>query len=233
MSEIKNYRYVRIWENLIGSTLVQETDMDCRGFFLHCIALAMKGKPPGTFKFKDAAHLARIFNTPIENVERNLQILQQTCRIKIRKIKEGFLGKIVNWHKYQGEHPGIVAGHKSKKVGIVAGPNRIGEEKKKEKEKEKETSHPLSNTQSLKDQFLQTLKDFSEELPYPFNETADGKLFDLCLSQFRAVDPIKQLELKISWWKSNPSALNSKGKSPRTQLIEYFEKEARYLRGGE
>ncbi len=83
-------------------------------------------------------------------------------------------------------------------------------------------SHP-------RDQFFYILKEFSKEYPYPFNEEADGQLFDYAIETYRnVVDPIRETEKKIEYWKEHPGALQSKGKSPRVQLHEFFEKEAEY-----
>ena len=82
-------------------------------------------------------------------------------------------------------------------------------------------SHP-------RDQFLYILKEFSKEYFYPFSEQEDGEVYDSILIRYRNVDPVGELEKKITYWKKNPEALKGKGKSPRQQLIEWLIIEGQY-----
>ena len=101
--------------------------------------------------------------------------------------------------------------------------DRIGEESKDENKSF--PSHP-------RDQFLYILTEFSKDYQYPFQEEADGQIYDYAIKTWRnVVDPIRELEKKIEYWKKNPGALQSKGKSPRVQLHEFLEKEAEYQDG--
>jgi hypothetical protein len=148
---------------------------------------------------------------------------------------------ILRWNEYQGEYlrqkPYREAkpkgGEKPQKLGPElcnsgykqrrGGENEVSPNNKGE-EYSGFPSHP-------RDQFLYILKEFSEEYPYPFDERADGQVFDLCVNECPSVDPIKETEKKIAYWKQNPGALRSRGKGPRAQLLEFFEAEENYQTG--
>jgi len=112
-------------------------------------------------------------------------------------------------------------------LGDRIGEDKIGDDRILEDRKGDNDSFPSHP----RDQFLHILKEFSNECPYPFDEEADSQIYDYSVKTWRNVDPLRELEKKIEYWKENPGALRSKGKDPRTQLLEFFEKEAEYQSG--
>jgi len=182
-------------------------------------------------------NLANKLIIPLSLLTRCIKKFKEHEKIEIvenKKEKKTF-AKIKKWEKYQAGYLTSLGQRieKPKDNDATLGDDlrcdsikRRGEEIRENEIKEEESktfpSHP-------RDQFLYILKEFSKEYPYPFSEEADGQLYDYTIKTFRnVVDPIREAKKKIEYWKEHPGALQSKGKSPRVQLHEFFEKEAEY-----
>jgi hypothetical protein len=64
---------------------------------------------------------------------------------------------------------------------------------------------------------------------YQFDESQDYHLLGWTLDYCPDIDVLAETKKKIKWWKDNPGALaGRKGKSPRVQLEEFFEREQKY-----
>jgi hypothetical protein len=112
-------KWIKLHTDIITSTIVEEVGASGVGTWSLILSMAGRHEPPGRFKYRDPAHLARLFNMPVEQLEAHLKIFVETSRIKIRKIKEGFLLFVVNWGKYQADIMGKVDVQKSEKKAKV------------------------------------------------------------------------------------------------------------------
>lgn len=198
-----------------------------------CVAAFKEGLVDITY----TKSLANKLIIPLSLLTRCIKKFKEHEKIEIvenKKEKKTF-AKIKKWEKYQAGYltslGQCIEKPKDNDATLKQGlrcdsKERRGEEIREDKIREEESklfpSHP-------RDQFLYILKEFSKEYPYPFSEEADGQLFDYAIKIYRnTVDPIRETEKKIEYWKEHPGALQSKGKSPRVQLHEFFEKEAEY-----
>jgi len=217
--------------------------------------------PPGQIYFFSEDHLAKQLHVPLDLLKRTLEKCEKFKKIKIRsqKSKNIFVLSISNWEKYQhiwmhqkayrqrqkakkeAQKKLLEKGTKKHNQNITdydALADRIGEDKDRirdEKILDGEDKREVDNNIdpfSPKYQFLSLLKEFSIQYPYPFDEEADGQLYDLAIGNFQNVDLLHETEKKINYWKENPGALRSKGKSPRVQLAEFFQKEEEYQSNG-
>lgn len=244
--------HVEKW--LYGTTRMEmEPDEIACWTYILARAAVTGADPPGLIYYFSEEHLAGQLQVPLELLQRALEKCEKFKKIKIKPLKREnkYVLSIVNWEKYQhmylhqkayrtrqkekkeAQKKQYLEGTKKHNQNITV--RRIGEDRKGDDiieeeniltdRKEKNESFPSHP----RDQFLYILKEFSEKYPYPFIEEADGQLFDYTIKTFRnVVDPIRELEKKIEYWKENPGALQSKGKNPRVQLHDFFEKEAEY-----
>jgi len=241
-------------EKTIWGTTRKELEMD----ELACwhLLLARAGltdiDPPGYIIYFSERHLADMLIIAEELLRRTLEKCERFKKIKIRRDKKEskFILKIVNWEKYQHIYMSQKAYRQRQKekrekqrklleqgtkkdnqdisdynaLGDRRGEEKNGDQMNSENKKGKGDAFPSHP----RDQFLYILKEFSLSYPYPFNENEDGQIYDLCIQSFRSVDPIKELEKKIIYWKDNRGCLTSKGKGPRQQLFEFFQLEAEH-----
>ncbi len=157
--------------------------------------------------------------------------------------------KILNWEKYQSEYMrqkpyraqskdcdrDDISELQESAVEIVTQVTDRGEEMRKDENREEETREegthadaPISNDKKY---FLTFLQEFSEGFQYPFDKGLDSQIYDYCMERFPKVDPVRELEKKVEYWKENPGSLMSKGKGPREQLMEFFQMEEDYQKG--
>ena len=239
-------RWFKIYgERWFMGTTRWELTAEQRAVWIDLLARASINDPPGQIDYYSLEQLAQQFNVDLELLESTIKRCVEERKIKYFKNKLKIL--ISNWKKYQSEYQRQKPYRKkdeSQSEVTEKGDNSCnkvtlreeGEEKRIDTdEKEIKGKEKNENNKSFpshpKDQFLFILEEFSKEYPYKFNEDADGQIYDLSVRTYRNVDPIRELEKKIEYWKKNPGALQSKGKSPRVQLHEFLEKEAEYQDG--
>ena len=247
--------HVEKW--LYGTTRMEmEPDEIACWTYILARAAVTGADPPGLIYYFSEEHLAGQLQVPLELLQRTLEKCEKFKKIKIKPLKREnkYVLSIVNWEKYQHVYLHQKAYRQRQKAKIEAqkklisegtkkhnqnitvrriGEDKIGEDKLKddrigEESKDENKSFPSHP----RDQFLYILTEFSKDYQYPFQEEADGQIYDYAIKTWRnVVDPIRELEKKIEYWKKNPGALQSKGKSPRVQLHEFLEKEAEYQDG--
>jgi len=255
---IMTYIALHVEKWLYGSTSI-ELEHDERACFTNILARAAitGADPPGLIYYFSDQHLANQLHVPLELLERTLEKCKKFKKIRIKTLKREtkHVLSVVNWEKYQhvylhqreyrkrkkakkeAQKKALEQGTKKHNGDIIdydplgdrigednRGDEIIGDGEDRKVDNETFPSHP-------KDQFIYILKEFSKEFPYPFDEEADGQVYNYAVEKFRKVDHLRETEKKIEYWKQNPGALRSKGKDPRTQLLEFFEKEAKYLNG--
>ena len=243
--------HVEKW--LYGSTKM-ELEHDEIACFTYILArAAVTGvDPPGLIYYFSDEHLASQLQVPLELLLRTLEKCKEFKKIKIKTLKRESkcVLSVVNWAKFQhvymhqkayrarqkakkeAQKKLISEGTKKHNQNITVrriGEDRIGDDKiRKDIIGEDKNEDNKSFPSNPRDQFIHILREFSKEYPYPFNDVGEGQIFDYSIKKHRNVDPIREIERKIEYWKKNPGALESKGKSPRQQLVEFIELEAKY-----
>lgn len=220
--------------------------------FLEAESWGSTDSPPGVIYFLSLENLAAkigvevgVLKTTIEKLRRIKEV-----RLKVQKGGRNELS-FINWDKKQhpflsqnkyrerqreGKRSNLqaetaIAGYS----GTITDDNPAitsGREKEREKEKEKEIGNREQgegegkgngktppSAQSL---FYLTLQEFSESHPYPFSEEEEKQAFSGFFEKYPNIDFVSELKKKIEFWKSNPGALKTKGKSPRSQLFEFL-----------
>jgi hypothetical protein len=212
--------WFKVWTGILNSTLVQEVGAAGVGTWTLILSLAANEVTPGSFKFKNVQHLARIFNMDPEILENHLKIFETTGRIKIRPSGAEFFCKVCKWQRYQRDIRKKVDGHNQQRNGKVDGQNqhKRREEEKREDEIRGEKKEEIQEreTSPCKKRFFELLKNIPS---YPFHPEEDANIFDLFETK---IDILTETEKKITWWQQNPEALLSKKKSLRQQLVEFF-----------
>jgi hypothetical protein len=239
---------------LDGSTRI-ELSPDERACFTDIIARATQtgADPPGQIYFVNEEHLAMMVKDSTELLKRTLEKCKKFKKIKInqKKSENVFVLSVVKWERFQhvwmhqkawrtrekakkeAQKKSITIGTKKDNqniTGDVALADKIRYDNNiilsKEKKKNEDKNFPSSPIH----QCLFLLKEFSEEgFAYPYDEQRDREMFETALNLYRNVDIVHETEEKINqYWKKNPGALTSKGKNPRIQLIEHFERASKY-----
>ncbi len=234
--------YAERW--LFGSTR-SEMGHDSRGLLTDFLCLAaMNG---GEFEIYDRGQTARQLNCDLELLNRTLEICLKTKKLRKkylkREKKEVF--SFTKWEQFQpsylwkrpdkmvpqtrgtndGENDaslGDIRKGKEKKVKI----SKVEERRGEQNEADEEANAPIDNPH--KANFLSILIQFSKDYGYPYDPSADCQIYEYCCEAFPNTNLIKELEKKIEYWKENPGALNSEGKGPREQLVEFFGQEEQF-----
>jgi hypothetical protein len=240
-------RWFKIWGDkwLLGSTRYELT-AEQRAVWIDLLAKASKSKVLGQINFYSLEQLAQQFNISLELLENTIKRCVEEKKIKFFSKKRKIL--ILNWKEYQSEYQRQrpyrqqLSGQSKVTKMEHRSCNKVTRRKEgeiEEKRLEGEGEDILENIKKEnksfpthpRDQFLYILEEFSKKYLYPFDKKLDGLLFDQAIQKWRNVDPIRELERKIDWWGKNPRALKTTGKDPRQQLMEFFEKEAKYQSG--
>jgi hypothetical protein len=227
-------KWIKSYTSELDSTLLQEASAETFRVFYLLRLLAGREDRGGKIKYLDNQHLARLVNTKPEIIEKSLNYLQKTFRIKTHRFSEGWILKIVKWNIYQGvtetkpesrnrRNPG-----KRKAVFDGRGEERRGEEIRGDKIREEKSGESPPSTQ--KTEFFNLLRSLSGP-SYPFQETEDGQVFDLFTAKYPKVNIIEQTKRKVEYWRENPSALRAHKKGPRTQLVDWLLSEVEYQDG--
>ena len=105
---------------MISSTLVEEVGVAGVGTFILILILAGNDRTPGSFRYKDTTHLARLFNMEPENLEKYLKVFEKTRRIKIKPLKDEFILTVIKWLKYQ-QDPKAKVGTQNQQKNVKVG----------------------------------------------------------------------------------------------------------------
>ena len=230
-----------------------ELDFDEIACFTFMIARAAitGADPPGLIYYFSDQHLATQLHIPLDLLERTKVKCEKFKKIKISFLKREnkYVIKIQNWEKYQHVYMHQKAyrqRQKQKKVnqkkqlskgtkndnetitdysGLV---DRIGNDRTSDDKILEKSTEEKNSVFESKNQFLNLLKEFSKDYPYPFHENLDSQIYDYFNANFPKVDILMETRKKIRYWQKKGGALNSRGKGAREQLVEFFQIEAKY-----
>jgi len=223
----------RIWlytEHWIFGSSRSELEPDERSVWIDflCLGIVGMGKVDITYPEQVAGQL----RISLELFERSLKKFEKygKIRIKSKKSQKKTYAVIINWRRYQPEYLHNRPKKSTKKARsakegksdahVAPREDRMEEDRiegDRIGEDETEKDHP-------KNDFLNILKEFSENHPYPFDKVQDGFVFDFSSKEYPDVNLCEELEKKIHRWKNHPEELKG-AKDPRTKLFEWFGKE--------
>jgi len=218
----------------LDSTLYQEADIEIRYVFYALRLIAGREDRGGKIKYLNNEHLARLINTNPEIIEKSLNYLQKTFRIKIHRFSEGYMLKIVKWNIYQGDTRKKEESRNPQKdeKWKADSPPRVEESRLEKKRVEKSEDQDAGEAHfQTRFEFLKRLRIIEEELEQETDNSRNERLFDFLLKRYRSIDPIRELDAIRELFKENPGEVKERieaGKSLTDQLYALFENAAKY-----
>lgn len=221
---------------IIGGSTRAELEADERAVWLDVLCLA--NRLDGQFEVFDRDLLAQQLRISRELLDRAIAkfVDHKKIRKTTKKGQKSEVFTITNWKRYQyGEGERIVKPEKTHREKREkpekthpqdrTGLDRTGSDEDRTGQDEDQTAgnRPVS---PAKRSFFELLKTVQN---YPFDEVADGQIYDLFQVRYPTIDFIHETEKKIEFWRREGGL--KKSASARTQLVNFFEQEVAYQTG--